>query len=294
MNRPSLRVFAACACTAFVFAISCGDSFVYYPDRNVSATPATIGLPFEALSIRVADNVTIAGWWVPSENARATLIFCHGNAGNISHRLDQLGLFHGIGLNVLLFDYRGYGGSEGSPSEEGTRLDADATWTYCTQIRGVAPGKIVIYGHSLGGAVAVRLAAEREAGCLIVDSSFTSVADVAARHVPGILARGLYGRMYDSRETIACVRCPVLVMHSPSDEVIPYEMGEELYARAREPKRFFRMRGSHNHAFSETGAAWTDSILDFIGESLKPKASMTGFLTRGGGCDARDTGYHRL
>jgi len=248
--------------------VSCAGSFVYFPDRAVLATPAAVGLPYEAVRISAGDGVAVAGWWVPCENARATLVFCHGNAGNISHRVGQLEMFHGLGLNVLLFDYRGYGESEGSPSEEGTRLDADAMWSYCTKVRGVAPGKIVIYGHSLGGAVAVRLAVERPAGCLIVDSSFTSVADVAARHVPAILARGLFGGMYNSRESIARVACPVLVMHSPDDEIIPFRMGEDLYNAAGLAKRFFRIRGSHNTGFLETGAAWGEAIEAFIMESI--------------------------
>ncbi|TAL36884.1 MAG: alpha/beta hydrolase [Spirochaetes bacterium] len=261
IGPPFLIVVCLAAC---ISSCSCASGLVYFPDTKVTVTPAVAGLAFQAVRVRTADKVTIAAWWLPHEAARATVLFCHGNAGNISHRLDQLKIFHGLGLNVLIFDYRGYGESEGSPSEEGTRRDAEAAWEWCTGTMGISPRDMIIYGHSLGGAVAVRLASEKTAAGLIVDSSFTSVADVASRHVPGVLARGLFGGMYDSRETIARVRCPVLVMHSPEDEIIPYEMGEELFRVAREPKRFFKSRGSHNSAFIETGPGWGEAIGAFI------------------------------
>ena len=150
------------------------------PSRKVEATPANIGLAFEPLSIATADGETLDAWFIPAEEPRGTLLFFHGNAGNISHRLDSIALFHRLGLNVLIFDYRGYGRSTGSPSESGLYKDAEAVWQYLTEERRMLADNIVLFGRSLGGAVAVWLADRVKPAGLIVESSFTSVPDLGA------------------------------------------------------------------------------------------------------------------
>ncbi len=225
--------------------------YVYYPDRTVEATPADDGLPFEPVELRTADGETLAAWYVPADPAgalagRLTVLFCHGNAGDMADRLWSLRTFHDMGLNTLLFDYRGYGDSTGSPSEAGTARDARAAWDYLTAARGCAPGTIVLFGRSLGAAVALQLAPTCQPAAVVIESAFTSAPDMAARLFPILPGRLLSRFRYDNRAAIRRLRTPVYVMHSPEDSMVPYEMGRALFEAAPEPKRFHALRGDHN------------------------------------------------
>ena len=225
------------------------------PEREVTATPAALGLRFEDVALTAADGVRLHGWWVPAveaagaPQARFTLLHFHGNAGNIGHRLELLEIFHALGLNVLLFDYRGYGRSDGTPSEAGLYLDAEAAWDHLTRVRGLDPASIVIHGQSMGGAVAAWLAARKPAAGLVLESAFTSVPDVAGDLYPWLPTRWLSRLSLDTRAELARVRSPVLVIHSRGDEIIPFAHGEALHAAAPEPKRFVELAGDHNSAF---------------------------------------------
>src|SRR3990172_4532967 len=157
---------------------------IYYPEKELVFEPGDIGLDFEEVWLETGDELTIHGWYVPHPAPRATVLFLHGNAGNISHRLDTLRLLYDLGLAALIIDYRGYGNSEGRPTEEGTYLDADAAWTYLTETRGVQAGEIIVMGRSLGAAIAISLAEQNSPGLLVVESAFTSVADMAERLYP--------------------------------------------------------------------------------------------------------------
>ena len=163
------------------------------PGRALQAAPTDIGLDFEDVTIGTADGERLHGWFVPAPGARGTLLFFHGNAGNISHRLESIAIFHGLGLDVLIIDYRGYGQSSGSPSEAGTYADAQAAWKYLVEERGLPPDRIVVFGRSLGGAVGAWLASPRGGGrqpaALIIESAFTSGADMARRLYPVYPAR---------------------------------------------------------------------------------------------------------
>lgn len=240
---------------------------LYYPNlpsRELVATPSAIGLEYQSVTLTAGDGVRLHGWFVPAARERATLLFFHGNAGNISHRLDSLRIFNGLGLSVLIIDYRGYGQSEGRVSEEGTCLDAEAAWRYLTVERGVGPERIILFGRSLGGAVAARLAAESTPAALILESVFTSVPELAARYYPVFPVRLLSRFRYDSREALRQVSCPVLIVHSPDDEIIPYEHGRRLYEAAGEPKSFLAIRGGHNEGFLESGAMYVNGLDAFI------------------------------
>jgi len=240
------------------------------PGREVVATPATIGLRFESVTLATADGERLDAWLVPAAEARATLLFCHGNAGNISHRLDSLRLFHDLGLSALIFDYRGYGRSTGTPTEAGTYRDAQAAWQYLTQHRHISPQRIVLFGRSLGAAVAAELATRSAPGALIVESAFTSVPDMAAHLYPYFPARWLARLHYPTRDYLATVSCPVLVVHSREDEIIPFTHGQQLYDAAREPKRLLELHGDHNAGFMidrDTYLAGLDAFLrDALGE----------------------------
>ena len=221
------------------------ESFIYFPDRRLTTAPGDAGLPHEEVTLRTEDWLGLGAWWVPAERARATVILCHGNAGNISHRLHLIAPLHGLGLNVLAFDYRGYGRSEGRPSEDGTYRDMDAA-VACALSKGGDSRRLVFFGESLGGAVAVESATRHPCDALVLESTFTSVPAMAARHFPWLPSRLLLRIRYDSLSRIGNVGCPVLIMHGPNDEIVPFSMGRALYQAASEPKSFAELAGGHN------------------------------------------------
>ncbi|OGT78248.1 MAG: lysophospholipase [Gammaproteobacteria bacterium RIFCSPLOWO2_02_FULL_56_15] len=237
---------------------------IYYPEKELVFEPGDIGLDFEEVWLETGDELTIHGWYVPHPAPRATVLFLHGNAGNISHRLDTLRLLYDLGLAALIIDYRGYGNSEGRPTEQGTYLDADAAWTYLTETRGVQAGEIIVMGRSLGAAIAISLAEQNSPGLLVVESAFTSIADLAEKLYPILPVRWIIRIHYPSIDRISNVRCPVLIVHSPEDEIIPFEFGEALFDRARPPKQFLRIRGDHNDGFMLSGDSYRQGLDEFI------------------------------
>ena len=224
---------------------------IYFPElpsREIRATPADLGLAFEAVQLTTADGETLEGWFIPAPGARGTLLYLHGNGGNIAHRLDPIAVFHRLGLDILIFDYRGYGGSTGTPTEQGTYQDALAAWNYLTQERGVVPGRIVLFGESLGGSIAAWLAAQRPPAALILYASFISLPEIAQDLYPIFPARWLARYHYDTRAALRTVDSPVLILHSPADEIVPFRHGQALLSAAPEPKRLVELRGGHNDA----------------------------------------------
>ena len=198
------------------------------------------------------DGLEICAWYVPSTARASVILFCHGNAGNLSHRLDTLGVFNELGFSCLLFDYRGFGKSQGEPTEKGTYLDAEAAWRYLVENRGVRPEEIVVFGRSLGGAVAAWLAVRRRPAALVIESSFTTLPEQAAALVPFLPVKKLMRYEYDTVRRMREVACPVLIIHSRDDRLIPFRFGEELFAAAREPKQFLPIGGPHNTGFLES------------------------------------------
>ncbi|MEA1928837.1 MAG: alpha/beta hydrolase [Candidatus Auribacterota bacterium] len=241
-------------------------SRIYYPDPLLESTPADIGLIYEDVTVTTSDKVRIHGWWIPANDNRGTILFCHGNAGNISHRLESIRIFHQLGMNVFIFDYRGYGKSAGSPSEKGTYRDSDAAYDYLHKIRKIAPEKIIIFGRSLGGAVAVELAGEKEAGALICESSFTSAVDMGKLVFPYLPVKLLVFDRYDSISRVGELSLPKLFIHSREDDLIPFEQGERLYQAAGEPKKFLEIRGDHNEGFLESEEIYRETIDEFLRE----------------------------
>lgn len=247
------------------------DGLVYYPElpgREYEATPAQAGLPYEAVTLTASDGIRLAAWRLPAENARGVLLYLHGNAGNISHRIEPMRLFRDMGLAVFIFDYRGYGQSEGKPSEEGTYRDAEAAWQYLVQQRGIDPRRIVMFGESLGAAVAAELAARHPPAALVLASGFTSVPDLAADLYPWFPVRWLARHRYDTRSYLRNVRAPVLVMHSREDEIIPYSHGRALYEAANEPRQFLELRGGHNDLFFANPEAFVREAGNFVKRHL--------------------------
>jgi len=222
---------------------------IFYPMGELYQTPAQWGLDYEDVTLRTTDDVQLHGWYIPQQQSQQVLLFFHGNAGNISHRRHSIEIFHRLGLNVFILDYRGYGQSEGSPGEQGLYKDAYAAWHYLTEEKGFAPGQILIFGRSLGGAVAAKLAADVNARGLMLESTLSSTHDFA-RDVFKILSRLVVMRYdFNTNEYIQHVNYPVLVMHSPEDEIMPFHLGEKVFQAANQPKQFIRMRGDHNNGF---------------------------------------------
>jgi uncharacterized protein len=236
------------------------------PSRQLAASPADIGLEYEALRISTADGEELDAWWVPARDERGVMLFFHGNAGNISHRLDSLGIFNRLGLSVLILDYRGYGQSTGRPSEEGTYEDARAAWRYLAGERGIDDARIVLFGRSLGAAVATRLAVEHRPRALIVESGFRSVPDLAAELYWFLPVRALARVEYPVEKLIARVQAPVLVIHSSEDDIIPFSHGRALYAAANPPKTLLELRGGHNTGFLLSGRAYVEGLDAFLKE----------------------------
>ena len=257
--------------------------YVYFPElpsRQVDATPADIGLAFQAVTLRTADGEALAGWFVPASTARGTLLYLHGNGGNIGHRLDQIEVFHRLGLNVFIIDYRGYGASSGKPSEDGTYQDALAAWTYLTQQKRLAPERIVLFGESLGGSIAAWLAARQPPAGLVIYASFTSVPEMAQALYPMFPASRLVRYRYDTRAALGNVNCPVLILHSPEDEIIPFNHGQALLEAAHEPKRLVQLRGGHNDALQVSREVYTREIGAFLQEFLSSQGNPNTFVTQ--------------
>jgi fermentation-respiration switch protein FrsA (DUF1100 family) len=235
-----------------------------YPTREIIETPQEHGLPFDEVRFTAADRTELFGWYIPAENARGTVLFCHGNAGNISHRMESIKIFLGLQLNVFIFDYRGYGKSNGSVSEKGTYRDVEAAWDYLVSERGIPPSEIVIFGRSLGGAIAAWIAQNRDAKALIIESTFTSIPDIGATLYPFLPIRLLARYRYSTVAYLENVRCPLLVVHSIDDEMIPMEHAQRLYDVAGEPKEMLELRGTHNETLFESGRRYVNGLNAFI------------------------------
>lgn len=234
-------------------------------DRNFAATPAGIGLRFTELSIATEDGETLHGWHVPAPApTRGLIIFFHGNAGNIGHRLDYLKMFHTLGFDSLIVDYRGYGRSTGRPSEDGTYRDAEAIWRHATVTMAVPQERIAIFGESLGGGVAAELASRHPPAALVLASTFSSVPDLGAQLYPWLPVRWLARIRYETLGKLPRITCPILVIHSREDNVIPFDHGRRLFEAAPGPKRFLEIEGGHNEGFVFGRETWINALTDFL------------------------------
>jgi len=238
---------------------------VYFPDRVLLTDPSSVGLDFENVSLKTEDGIKLSAWYIPSESARGVILFCHGNAGNISHRLESIQIFNRLGLDVLIFDYRGYGQSEGKPTEVGTYMDSEAAWQYLVEERQVSPSSIIVFGRSLGGAVAAWLSHRHTPGALILEATFTSAIDMAAKMYPYLPVRLLSRFNYNTADYLAEINCPVLIVHSPEDEIMPFSHGKQLFEIAKEPKEFLEITGTHNEGFLTSGELYENGLNAFLG-----------------------------
>jgi hypothetical protein len=238
------------------------------PGRALTATPENAGFEYEDVLLTTGDGLQLHGWFVPAGKSAATVLFLHGNAGNISHRLDSIGVFHELGLNTLIFDYRGYGQSEGSPGELGTYIDAQSAWDYLVGSRGTTPDRIIIFGRSLGGAIAAWLAKENRSRAVIIESSFSSALDMARRIYPFMPTKLITRLKYPVKDYAGQLKSPLLVVHSRDDEIIPFSMGQAIFDAATVPKAMLVISGDHNYGFLLNRDRYIQGLREFIDGQL--------------------------
>lgn len=244
---------------------------IYFPSHEYRVTPADAGLAFEDLTIETSDGVEISAWYIPHPNAQGTILFLHGNAGNMSDRLVGIKEFHRLSYSVFIIDYRGFGLSAGSPSEKGTYLDAQAAWAYLTQTRGEPPHRIALFGRSLGGAVAIDLASrlgKDGPAALVVESTFTTLGDVGQRHYRFLPIRWLITHRYDSIDKVGRISCPKLFLHGTDDELIPIADARRLFEAASPPKRFIETPGTHNSSGITYSSEYSARLAAFLHEAM--------------------------
>lgn len=255
--------------------IGCERQIIFQPAKFPVGWWDASRLPFpvEDVSFTSADGTKLHGWFVARPGARGTLIWCHGNAGNLSHRADNIQRLAVLPLNIFIFDYRGYGKSAGVPDEAGVYQDALAAYDTLVEGRGLRPETLILFGRSLGGAVAVHLARNRPAAGLILESAFTSAADMAKEILP-LMPSGLVRARLDVAGEIASLAVPKLLLHGDRDEVVPYAMGEALFKAAKEPKTFYTITGAgHNDTYLAGGKPYFEAWAKFVDQVLPPAGS---------------------
>jgi len=247
------------------------DRFIFFPERDYFEKPDAYSLSYRDAWIETSDHVRLHAWWIGEEKHRTTVLFFHGNAGNISHRVDRIHALGDIPLRFLLLDYRGYGQSEGSPSEDGIYADASAAYGYLRKIGGLDPSEIVLFGESLGGAAAVDLASRETVARVVLESTFTSMKDMADVVMP-MVPSALVPEAYNSVEKIKKVHVPIHIFHGDADEIVPFDLGRKLFEAANEPKRYFPVRGAHhNDVYIVGGETYRrQMVAALLGENTSP------------------------
>lgn len=257
---------------AIVFALARWFEWanLYHPRRELSSTPAAAGLAFEDVWMRAGDGVVTHGWWIPHEQARGAVVYFHGNGENIGDLPEMAAWLHRRRLSVLLAEYRGYGKSRGVTRERGIARDAHAAWTTAVERigGGETPPRVIVHGRSLGAAIAARLAAERPVRGVVLESPFFSTLEMAKTLFPGLPARWLVTQRYETGAAVARITAPVLVAHSPEDEVVPFEQGRAVYEAAAAPKTFIRLAGGHNTASMFVHTGFQRALETFFDETL--------------------------
>lgn len=242
---------------------------IFPVSHEMGRTPdqAPYRMKYDDLNLPVSNGKMTNAWFIPADNAKWTVLFCRGNGGTLSDWVDAGHLFHTIGVNVLLFDYGGYGRSTGKPSESRLYEDGRAAWRWLTEERKIPANQIVIIGHSIGGGVASQLATEVKPAALVLQSTFTSLPDIAQESLPYFPVKPLVRDRFMTKNKLASITCPLLIVHSPDDSMIPIAHGRALFALAHEPKQFLEIRGDHNDGMLRP--AYMQGIEQFI-KTLRP------------------------
>jgi uncharacterized protein len=239
---------------------------IFFPMRQITSHPSNIGLSYKEVYFNTSDNKKIHAWFIPAESPGLTVLFSHGNAGNIGHRLDKISMLHDMGINVFIYDYRGYGNSTGIPSEKGFYKDINAAYDYLVNKMGVPYNDIILYGESIGGSVSIELAYHKPVRAIITEATFTSVKDMAQMAFP-FIPYFVFSSRFDSISKIGDIDCDKLIIHSADDEIVPFSQGRRLFDAAGRPKTFLKLRGGHNTAFWDSMKKYQEGIRLFV-ESL--------------------------
>ncbi len=265
MKWPHLAILIPVLIGAFYyFYPKIENFFIFFPQRTFDFAPESFGLAYEDSYFTTEDGKTLHGWFFPGEKAHPVILHFHGNAGNISHRLDLVQPFLQRGLSVFLFDYRGFGKSEGRPSEKGLYRDGMAAYDTLVHKRGILPGNIVLHGHSIGAAVAIEVALKRSVRSVVLESAFTSTKDMAKTIPIFFLLSPLLPANYNNLEKVAHLRMPKLVIHGDSDDIVPFSMGQKLFGAAAEPKFFYPVKDAgHNDVFIVGGEKYLEVFAEF-------------------------------
>lgn len=238
---------------------------IFYPDPFLIQGPADFGLEFTDMWFRTDDGVRLHGWLFPNPESEGLLLFCHGNAGNISHRLDNIFRLHRIGLSVFIFDYRGYGRSEGRITEEGFYLDSEAAYRVAMETAKEEQAKLVIFGRSLGGIAATHIASANPCCGVILESTFTHLGALAGEYFPLPMMNGLLRSRFNSVDKIGKIKAPKLFFHGDRDDIVPFRYGRELFESAPEPKGFVTLSGAgHNDTYIVGGKEYFERIKSFV------------------------------
>lgn len=246
-------------------------SILYQPASQLVATPADWGMAYEDVFLTTSDGVGIHGWHITRPRARGTVLFFHGNAGNISHRRSTVQRFRELGLDVFLIDYRGYGRSGGSPDESGTYRDARAAWDHLTDERGVPAGEIIVAGRSLGAAIAGWLAVRETPAGVVLESPFTSVPALAADLYPYVPARRLSRFEYPTLDYVEKMSRPLLLIHAREDRIVPFAHSERIYEAASEPRELVALDGGHNDGPFRSPEIYQGAWQRFVEQHLEPR-----------------------
>jgi fermentation-respiration switch protein FrsA (DUF1100 family) len=274
IKKTLLNTLAGLIAVLVLFTVilaGCENSIIYHPDKYPMGLWDTskMPLPVQDIWFEAQDGVKLHGWYVPSDKAVATLLFFHGNAGNITHRLENIFFLHHLKLNVFIFDYRGFGRSEGDPDEEGIRLDSQAAYDTLLTQPGVSVPSLFLFGRSLGAAFASYTASQNPAAGLILESAFTNADDMADRMFPILPVGWFISSELNTQEHVAHLNVPKLFIHGTRDTIIPYTLGRELYKGAAEPKEFYSINGAgHNNTYRVGGKEYFDAIKEFITRTL--------------------------
>ncbi len=236
---------------------------IFFPEKNLTSTPKEINIDFEDIYFTTSDDLKLNGWFIPNANAKHTIVFAHGNAGNISGRTDKIKLLKELNLNIFIFDYRGYGKSQGSPTETGIYTDTKAAYEWLTNIKGINKDSIIALGVSLGSAAAIDLASKVKLKALITEGAFTNAKDMARKLYP-FLPGFIFGVKFDSINKIKTIEIPKLFIHSKTDEIVPFELSQRLYEAAKQPKTLLALNGTHNDSFLLQSGDYLKGIKDFI------------------------------
>ena len=249
----------------FLFYSQIENFFVFHPQTHLDMLPDQLGLTYDSVSFEAKDGTKLHGWFFPLPGKSPVILFCHGNAGNISHRLDNIRKLLEHGFQVFIYDYRGFGRSKGRPSRKGVYLDGLAAYDYLRNRLGISPDRIILFGRSLGGAVATEIALKRKVQALILESAFTSTKDMAKTMPLFALLSPFLPAHYDNLKKIERITVPKLIIHGNRDEIVPFSMGERLFQAAPEPKIFHAVKGAgHNDTWVIGGKEYFETLTKFI------------------------------